>query len=264
LRLWWEVAKRSFVRHSTYRAATFAGVFTNTVFGFIKAAILLAVYRERDVVGGFDAIDAVTFTFVSQGFLAVVGAFAGHLGLADRIQSGSIVTDLFRPVDLQWFELATDVGRAAFQLCVRAAVPLIVGGIALHLRIPSSPVVWAAFLLSLTIGLVVSFAIRFLVTTSTFWSLDYRAPSQMSVVITMFMSGFVVPVGFFPDWLETLARALPYVAFVQLPIEVFLEKHTGVELIPVVLTQLAWAVVLLALGRVVLARATRRMVVQGG
>ena len=30
---------------STYRGATFAGVFTNTVFGFILAYVLLAVFR---------------------------------------------------------------------------------------------------------------------------------------------------------------------------------------------------------------------------
>ena len=264
MRLWWEVAKRSFVRYSTYRAATLAGAFTNTVFGFIKASVLLAVFRERAVVGDFDAVDAVTFTFVSQGFLAAVGAFGGHLPLADRIQTGDVVTDLYRPVDLQFFELASDAGRAAFQLGVRAVFPLVVGGLAFHLQIPTSPLVWVVFLASFAVGLVVSFAIRFLVTLTTFWFLDYRAPSQMSAVVTMFLSGFVVPVGFFPDWLETVARVLPFVAFVQYPIEIFLEKHSGVEVLGIFAMQIAWAVVLLAVGRLVLARATRRVVVQGG
>ena len=264
MRLWWEVAKRSFARHATYRAATFAGVFTNTVFGFIKASILLAVFHERSSIGGFDVRDALTFTFVAQGFLAAVGAFGGHLGLADRIQTGDVVTDLYRPVDLQAYELATDLGRAAFQLFIRAIVPLVVGGIAFDLRLPTTPGPWLVFLASLTVGLVVSFAIRFLVSLTTFWFLDYRAPSQMSTVITLFLSGFAVPVVMFPDWLESLARALPFVAFVQLPIEVLLQKYDGGELVGVFAFQAAWAVVLLALGRFVLARATRRVVIQGG
>ena len=264
MRLWWEVARRSFVRHSTYRAATFAGVFTNTVFGFIKASILISVYDSRSEIGGFDVIDAVTFTFVSQGFLAALGAFNGHLPLADRIQTGDVVTDLYRPADLQTFELASDVGRAGFQMTVRAALPLIAGGLAFHLRLPAEPGLWLVFALSLTIGLVVSFAIRFLVTMTTFWFLDYRAPSQMSTVVTMFMSGFLIPVGFFPDWLETLARLLPWVTFVQYPIEILLGKHHGTDLLAVFALQLFWAVVLVGFGRLVLARATRRVVVQGG
>ena len=58
MRLYVEVARRTYARVSTYRSATAAGVFTNTVFGFLLAYILLAVYRERTDVGGFDAIDA--------------------------------------------------------------------------------------------------------------------------------------------------------------------------------------------------------------
>lgn len=265
MRLWWEVARRSFVRYSTYRAATIAGVVTNTVFAFIKASVLIAVFRRNPEIGGFDARDVVTFTFVSQGFLAVMGAFTGHLPLAERIQTGDVVTDLYRPVDLLLFELATDAGRAAFQLTVRAVIPLVIGGIVFDLRLPTTAPLWLAFALALALGFVVSFGLRFLVTMTTFWFLDFRAPSQMMVVVGMFLSGIAVPVVLFPDWLETLARGLPFVAYMQVPIEVLLGKHSGVPaLLRVFALQAAWIVALLALGRVVLARATRRVVVQGG
>ena len=264
MRLWWEVAKRSFVRYSTYRAATFAGVFTNTVFGFIRASILVAVYRQRDVIGGFDLTDSVTFAFATQGMLAAIGAFGGHLPLADRIQTGDVVTDLYRPADVQGFELATDAGRAAFQFLSRGFVPLLVGSFFFELRLPASPAIWAAFLFSFVLALGVSFGIRFLVTMSTFWFLDYRAPSQMAALVMMFFSGFILPVGFFPDWLETLARVLPFVATVQIPFEIFLGKHDAGATVALLGVQALWAIVLLAGGRAVLARATRRVVVQGG
>src|SRR5437763_13887945 len=92
LRFYWEVARRSYRRFSTYRGATFAGVFTNTVFGFLKAYVLLAVFRSKTHVGSFDAVDVVTFTFVTQGLLATVGAF-GELDLSDRIRTGDVVSD---------------------------------------------------------------------------------------------------------------------------------------------------------------------------
>lgn len=265
LRLMWEVGRRAFRRYSTYRSATFAGVFTNTVFGFIKAAVLIAVYRERTTVGGFDERDAVTFAFVSQGFLVVMGAFSGHLPLADRILSGDVVTDLYRPVDLQLFELATDVGRAAFQCTIRAVVPLLAGGLVFDLRLPSAPATWALFVVAVFLGLLVSFAHRFLVTLSTFWTLDYRAASQMSTIVAMFFSGFAIPVVFFPDWLERVARLSPYVGFAQIPIEVLLGKYpSGAALAAALGSQVVWAMALLAGGRLVLRAATRRVVVQGG
>ncbi len=264
VRLFWELARRSFRRYASYRAATFGGVFTNTVFGFIRAAVLLAVFRQRDDVGGFDVADTLTFTFVSQGFLAVAGTFMGHLGLADRIQTGDVVTDLHRPVDLQLFELGSDVGRAAYQATVRAMVPVVVGGLVFDLRLPTTPGPWLVFALSTFLGLLVSFGHRFAISLTTFWTLDYRAASQISVVLALFLSGFSIPLVFFPDWAETAARLLPYAAFVQVPIEILLGKYEGLALVGALAGQAAWAVVMLGIGRLVLRAATRRVVVQGG
>lgn len=264
MRLFYEVAKRAFGRNATYRGATFAGVFTNTIFGFVKASILLAVYRQRPDVGGFDAVDAVTFTFVTQGMLNVVGAFAGHLELADRIQTGDVVTDIYRPIDIQLWWLAQDFGRAAFQTTIRGCVPFLVGALVFHLRLPSSLLLWLAFFVSLALAIVLSFAHRFIVSLTTFWTLDYRGPSQVAAVVTMFMSGFVVPLTFFPHNLEVVARWLPYSAMVEVPVEIFLGKFQGAELVWILASQVAWAIALLAVGRIVLAAATRRLVVQGG
>src|SRR5688500_8900772 len=109
VRLYYEVARSTFRRVTTYRGATFAGVVTNTVFGFILTYVLLAVFRERGTVGGFDATDAATFVFVTQGMLMVVGIF-GNFEIAERIRTGDVAVDLCRPYDFQvwWLE----IGRA--------------------------------------------------------------------------------------------------------------------------------------------------------
>ena len=49
-----------------------------------------------------------------------------------------------------------------------------------------------------------------------------------------------------------------------MPIDVYLGKPTGANLAAVLAVQAAWAVALLAVGRVALARGTRKLVVQGG
>jgi hypothetical protein len=47
-RLDWELARRGYARYAAYPAATIAGVFVNTVFGFMRAYILLALFEQRD------------------------------------------------------------------------------------------------------------------------------------------------------------------------------------------------------------------------
>lgn len=264
LSLYRAVAARSYRRYSTYRWATFAGVFTNTVFGFILAYIMLTVFRERADVGGFDAVDAVTFTFVSQGLLAVMAPF-GPFELANRIALGDVVSDLYRPLDLQSWWLAQDVGRAGFQLVFRGIPPLAVGALAFDLRLPADTGVWAAFALSLSLGMGVAFAFRFAISLSAFWMTDVRGLMQLSAIVFMFFSGMILPLQFFPGWLRAVADALPFAAVVQLPAEVFLAKHrsTG-QLVEVLARQAVWMVALIGAGRLVMGRAWHRVVVQGG
>ncbi len=263
MRLYWEVIRQTVRRLATYRGAAFAGVVTNTVFGFILAYVLLAVFRERPHIGGFDATDAVTFTFVAQGMLAVVGIF-GTVEMAERIRTGDVTVDLCRPFDYQAWWAAVAYGRAGFSLVVRGVPPFLLGAIVLDLRRPEQPSTWAAFLVAMLLAVGVGFAWGFLLQLSAFWLLDVRGPNQIGWLTAQFLAGTFVPLVLFPPWLETAARALPFAAMLQLPAEVFLEKHHGAGLAGVYAHQLAWMAVLVAAGRVVLGRAERRIVVQGG
>jgi ABC-2 type transport system permease protein len=74
----------------------------------------------------------------------------------------------------------------------------------------------------------------------------------------------VLPLRFFPHWLRDLSYALPFASILQTPVDVWLGKRSGVELVGFVALQALWALTLLALGRIVFARGTRKLVVQGG
>jgi ABC-2 type transport system permease protein len=70
----------------------------------------------------------------------------------------------------------------------------------------------------------------------------------------------VVPIAFFPHWLGSVARALPFASALQTPVDVWLGQYAPWR-IPL---QAAWAIALFLLGRVVLRRAAQKLVVQGG
>lgn len=258
--LWWQVARRSYLRMSTYRAATAAGVFTNSVFGFLRAYVFLAVLDARPGLAGYDAAEIVTYTFVTQGLLATVYAF-GNTEIAERIRTGDIVSDLYRPVDFQGYWLATDIGRFAFQLVFRGVPPVLIGALAFDLALPSDAGTWVAFLVSTCLAVVVSFGVRFLAALSGFWMLDTRGVEQMTAMVAIFFAGMMVPLGFLPDGLVGVVRWLPFASMSQLPIDLLLGDADAVA---VLARQSMWVLVLLAAGRALTHRAFRKVVVQGG
>jgi viologen exporter family transport system permease protein len=161
MRLYWEVGRSTVRRLTAYRGATFAGVFTNTVFGFLLTYVLLAVFRERPEIGGYDATDAVTYTFVAQGLIMAVGMF-GDLEMALRVRTGDVAIDMFRPYDFQAWWAATAFGRAAFYAVFRGLPPVLVGALAFDLRMPAEAWVWPAFFVSVVLAVGVGFAWGFL------------------------------------------------------------------------------------------------------
>jgi ABC-2 type transport system permease protein len=263
VRLYFEIARRGYRRYAAYPGATVAGVFTNTVFGFMLAYVLLAVFRERDTVGGYDASDAVTYVWIAQGLLMTIYIW-GWFEVGLRVRTGDIATDLQRPLDFQAYWLAQDLGRAAYHALFRGVPPFILGALVFELRPPDDVTAALAFPLSVVLAVVVSFGFRFLFNLAAFWLLDYRGVGVLAMVLSSFFSGQIVPLAFFPGWLETVAWALPFAAMVQAPIEVFLGHAAGLELAGLIALQAFWAAALLAAGRVVYAAGTRRLVVQGG
>ena len=262
MRLDWEIAKRGWRRYAAYPWATAAGVFTNTIFGFIQAYILLAVYRHRSDVGGYDTADTLTYVWLAQALIMTVYMF-GWQELALRIRDGSIATDLARPLDPQRYWLAYDLGRAPYHFIFRGLIPFAIGAVVFRLHYPSAGDAFA-FVLSVTLAVVVSLGFRFLYNSSAFWFIDVRGVMMVSLTVSLFLSGMVMPLAFFPHWLGVVARALPFASIMQTPIDICLGKHHGASLAGVIALQLLWALVFLALGRLTLRAGRGKLVIQGG
>jgi len=262
VRVDWEIAKRGWRRYAAYPWATYAGTFTNTIFGFLQAYILLAVYHHRTHVGGYSARDTVTYVWLAQCMIMTVYIF-GWQELALRIRDGSIATDLSRPIDPQRYWLAFDLGRAPYHFLFRGIPPFLVGAFVFELHYPS-PLDAAGFLLSVALAVVVSLGLRFLYNAAAFWLLDIRGVMTVVLTLSIFFSGMILPLAFFPSWLRTLAHTLPFASIMQTPIDVWLGKETGAGLAALLAQQVLWAVVLLGLGRLALRAGARRLVVQGG
>jgi ABC-2 type transport system permease protein len=255
-----QLLRAGYRRHASYRQATLAGLAANTVFGLLRAAVLVAVLAERGTVAGYDVAAAVTYVWLGQGLISVV-ALWGDRELAQRVRTGDVVIDLGRPWDLQVALLATDLGRAGHAVLLRLVPPAAFGALFFPFRWPERPQTWVLFAGAVTLAVAVSFGIRFLLNVSAFWLLDVRGVIAVWGIVGGVLSGLVLPIAWFPAWAQAVLAWTPFPAIFQTPIDVFTERGDALGHLA---AQLGWAVLLLLLGRVALARGARRLVVQGG
>jgi ABC-2 type transport system permease protein len=262
-RLFFEVARRAFSRSLAYRGAALAGLVTNLFFGMLRLAVLLALFGARENAQGFTRADAITYTGLAQALLSGLSIF-GWYDLMNTVQRGEITSDLLRPMDLFAFWLAQDAGRAVAQLLMRGIPILMLYALFFKLELPVGVTHWIAVSFSFLLSWLAGFAFRFLVNLTAFWSPDARGIGRFAFTLMMFSTGFLMPLRFFPDWLQTLLAWTPFPSMLNTVIEIWLGVVTGADLTRALLIQGAWSVVLVVFCYALLARGTKRLVILGG
>lgn len=259
------IAGSGFHRHATYRQATIAGAFTNTVFGFLRCYVMLAVAEGAGgLAAGYDRARLTTFVWVGQGLLAVVLLW-GWTELADRIRTGEVAIDLLRPVDPVTSYLAADLGRAAYALLTRFVPPVLTGPLFFDVYLPARWFTLPLFTLSVGLAVVICFGCRYLVNTTAYWLLDVRGPLILWALGSGILTGLYFPLRFLPDWISVpLWLATPFPSLLQTPLDVLVERDGWPIQVGLVVVQVIWAGLVLTACRAVQRRAERRLVVQGG
>lgn len=262
MRLLWEIARLSFQRQMAYRAANLAGLLTNLFFGLLRASVLVALYGARQEVAGISLTAAVTYTGLTQGLIAVISLFSWY-EIMNSVHSGAVASDLLKPLGLFSFWLARDVGRAAATLLMRGLTIIAAYALVTDMVWPAPGQVPAVFV-ALVLGLLVSFNWRFLVNLAAFWTPNAIGVIRFAFILSWFLSGFFMPLRFFPAWFVRICYLTPFPHTVNTVVEVYLGLLSGSALLRALLAQLIWACALAAAGQLVLRAGVRRLVIQGG
>jgi ABC-2 type transport system permease protein len=263
MRLFWELSKLSFQRQLSYRAAAMAGLLTNIFFGFLRSAVLVALYGARSEVAGISVQDAITYTGLTQAIIAYISIF-GWYDLMRSVYSGEVATDLLKPMNFFAFWLAQDMGRAASNLLLRGLTIMFIYALIFEITLPTTAGQWLAVGLALTLGLLVSFAWRFLVNLAALWTPNAIGIGRFAFSLTWVMSGFLMPLRFFPDWFVTVCNLTPFPATINTIVEIYLGVLTGPAIVQALLQQFLWFIGLVVIGQLILRAGVRRLVIQGG
>jgi ABC-2 type transport system permease protein len=263
MRLFLQLATLAFRRQLTYRAAALAGLATNFFFGLMRAAILVALYAGRTEVAGMTVQDAVTYTGLTQALIAYLSLFSWY-ELMTTVYSGDVAADLLKPMPYLAYWLARDVGRAIAALLMRGVTIMAIYALVYPIVVPSSPAQWLALAITLALALLVSFGWRFLVNLAAFWSPNATGFLRFAFGLSWFLSGFLMPLRYFPPWVQQLCYLTPFPAMVNTPVNVYLGLVSGPAVVPALLLQAFWALVLILAGQLVLQAGVRRLVILGG
>ncbi|HEY3800807.1 MAG TPA: hypothetical protein VGL58_20835 [Caulobacteraceae bacterium] len=254
-----------------YRAAAFAGFTTQCWFGVLRILIFVAFYACGAAAAPMSLHNAVTYTWLGQGFLAFVPTGADP-DVADMVRSGAVAYERLRPVDTYTWWYARALAWSVARVLPRAALLFTFAGVVIPLAgfgkwalgLPPTPEAAALFAVSAVAMVLLSAAITLAINVVLVTTLDDRGPSVLAGAFVYFFSGMVIPLAFFPDAIRPWLRAQPIAGVVDIPYSIYFGGISGWSAVGAIALQLFWVVALALVGRWGLERAMRKLQVQGG
>jgi ABC-2 type transport system permease protein len=254
-----------------YRAAALAGAVTQVFWGLIKIMILWAFYRASRTSQPITFEQAVGYTWLGQAFIGMQ-PWGVDGDVRGQIRSGAIAYELARPVDLFnfWYcraigwKLATPLMRCVPIFVFAGLILPLIGSSDFSLRLPPTWGSAAGFALTIFGTLLLSCAITNLYSISMLWTIGGEGIMPLLATGSLLLSGMIIPLPLFPDWLARIFYALPFSGLADTPYRVYTGNYSAGMSVLLFGHQLGWTIALVLLGRWVLARGLKRVVVQGG
>jgi viologen exporter family transport system permease protein len=258
-------ARREFQRSIMYQLQFWAELGINLLFMYIYVCLWRTLYIGREAVAGYDRRHLLTYIIVSQTVLTFQFTVRTVSSIEGKVRSGEIALELMRPVDFQGMMLATAAGAVLHTLLFNIAPKFVLFALAGVVGPPVSPLALGLFVVSTVLGILILFGISFLIGVAAFWLVEVRGLyAAVMWGMATFLSGYFLPLEFYPGWLAPIARALPFQGMVYAPTVIYTGAAAGASAMPVLLGQLAWVVILIGGGRLLFRAAHRRLAVQGG
>ena len=255
-----------FVMGLSYRAAAWAGVATQFVWGGMEIAMFRAFYGAEPEHFPMTMDAAVSYVWLQQAFLALFAAWMLEGEVFESIRDGNIVYEMCRPMKLYPMlfvrAMAMRVSRAALRCGPVLLFAILLPG-PYGLKAPAQGQT-GLFLAAMALGVLVTVAFGTLIYGITFYTIS---PEGLRLLVTSamdFFNGAIIPIPFFPDKMRAIMEVLPFAAMQNVPLRVYSGDLQGEAALRAVALQILWLAVLVGLGQAVMARAERKLAVQGG
>jgi ABC-2 type transport system permease protein len=117
---------------------------------------------------------------------------------------------------------------------------------------------------AVALAFVLAAAVNNLLNISLLWTISGEGLNRLMGTSIWLLSGIVIPLPLLPDWAKRIVYALPFRGMLDTPNRLYMGDIVPADALIVLGHQVAWIIGLVVLGRFLLGRATRKLVVQGG
>ncbi len=222
---------------------------TNSLLTIVFMLVWLSISRDGPV-NGYDGADFIAY-FITAWFVRNLTAVWASWELDYAIREGRLSPMLLRPMHPIHNEIAINWAEKALRLGIVLPIAALVFAVAPEAasRLDWAPHNVAAFLLSLALAWVILFMTDYLLGILAFWTTQATAFVQGFFGVRLLLSGAIMPIAMFPDALQQALRWTPFPYTLNFSVDIAMGRAQGEALLFGFAVQIGWALVSVALVR---------------
>jgi ABC-2 type transport system permease protein len=181
--------------------------------------------------------------------------------IAAQVRDGSIAYLLNKPYSFLIYQAASSLGDSALRMLFNG----LAGGAVVWLMVGPPPAIWGLpmVLVAMALGWLIDFCVAALIGLTAFFSEEVSAFEWIYNKLLFLLGGLLIPLDFFPEWLQRLSKALPFAAAIYGPSRLFVSPDIG-AFGSLLAAQLAWLAALGLLVALAYRRGTAYLSINGG
>lgn len=256
MRAFYAFLVQGFRQQAAYKVEGWVGILSSLILFAVYAGIWTAVLRGDPV-----ALQHQMRYVIATRFLAELN-FLPMWEVNAKFRQGDVGLELIRPVALPLRILGEFLGRSAFRLLRSLPVYVVIWAL-FHLPVPGAGTV-LLFVISALTGWVILATLELTLQLVALWTVQFDAAEQLFYVGTSLFSGAFIPLYFMPDWIERVAKYLPFAGVYFVPSAILSGGLAGREFTEALLLQALWALVGVGALASIWMAGSRKLVMQGG
>lgn len=258
-----QIVKTGIIRSLTYKFEVYGNILMQTIIMIASAYFWKALFKNADSVQGVTVNTMLVYTVVSA-MISIVLSADVEWRIMKSVEKGTIAIDMMRPINVFSIYLAEDIAKLISLLFQNLLPVLVIGMVIIGIPKPASAFAFLLFFVSLVMAFFINWFIAVMFGMISFWAIEMSAIFQVKKHLIRLLSGAIIPIWFFPGWLQNILNALPFAYLYQLPLDIYIGAAKGADIAKGMLVQFIWLVAVAVLFFLCERRVTRKVMIQGG
>jgi ABC-2 type transport system permease protein len=218
---YWAILKTQLLNSLAYPGDLASRSLSIVLFMWVFVHLWRATYRSlgQGDIAGLTLRDTLWYLMLAE--TIVLSKPRLSTAIAEAVRDGSVAYLLNKPYNFLLYQVSVGLGDSLLRMLFNA----LAGGTIIWLTVgpPPDPRGWPLALAAMTAAWLIDFCIAAMIGLAAFVTEDVAAFEWIYSKLLFLLGGLLIPLDFFPDWLQTITQALPFAYTVYGPARLFVE-----------------------------------------